>query len=161
MAIDHNVGALNQYLVNITTSPSYNKLRYDIYRTLVRLKLISAEHRGAILRFNNSIKALISKHQNIFEGLNIRYFGPIDGHDVNYIIRVLNDIKEMSGPKLLHLKTIKGKGYAPAEKAATVWHAPGKFNKITGERFIVKDNNLPPLFQEVFGQYIGRISRRE
>ena len=159
MAIDHNVGALNQYLVNITTSPSYNKLRYDIYRTLVRLKLISAEHRGAILRFNNSIKALISKHQNIFEGLNIRYFGPIDGHDVNYIIRVLNDIKEMSGPKLLHLKTIKGKGYAPAEKAATVWHAPGKFNKITGERFIVKDNNLPPLFQEVFGRTLVELAR--
>ena len=159
MAIDHNVGALNQYLVNITTSPSYNKLRYDIYRTLVRLKLISAEHRCAILRFNNSIKALISKHQNIFEGLNIRYFGPIDGHDVNYIIRVLNDIKEMSGPKLLHLKTIKGKGYAPAEKAATVWHAPGKFNKITGERFIVKDNNLPPLFQEVFGRTLVELAR--
>ena len=159
MAIDHNVGALNQYLVNITTSPSYNKLRYDIYRTLVRLKLISAEHRGAILRFNNSIKALISKHQNIFEGLNIRYFGPIDGHDVNYIIRVLNDIKEMSGPKLLHLKTINGKGYAPAEKAATVWHAPGKFNKITGERFIVKDNNLPPLFQEVFGRTLVELAR--
>ena len=159
MAIDHNAGALNQYLVNITTSPSYNKLRYDIYRTLVKLKLISAEHRGAILRFNNSIKALISKHQNIFEGLNIRYFGPIDGHDVNYIIRVLNDIKEMSGPKLLHLKTIKGKGYAPAEKAATVWHAPGKFNKITGERFIVKDNNLPPLFQEVFGRTLVELAR--
>ena len=159
MAIDHNVGALNQYLVNITTSPSYNKLRYDIYRTLVKLKLISAEHRGAILRFNNSIKALISKHQNIFEGLNIRYFGPIDGHDVNYIIRVLNDIKEMSGPKLLHLKTIKGKGYAPAEKAATVWHAPGKFNKITGERFIVKDNNLPPLFQGVFGRTLVELAR--
>lgn len=159
MAIDHNVGALNQYLVNITTSPSYNKLRYDIYRTLVKLKLISAEHRGAILRFNNSIKALISKHQNIFEGLNIRYFGPIDGHDVNYIIRILNDIKEMSGPKLLHLKTIKGKGYAPAEKAATVWHAPGKFNKITGERFIVKDNNLPPLFQEVFGRTLVELAR--
>lgn len=111
------------------------------------------------LRFNNSIKALISKHQNIFEGLNIRYFGPIDGHDVNYIIRVLNDIKEMSGPKLLHLKTIKGKGYAPAEKAATVWHAPGKFNKITGERFIVKDNNLPPLFQEVFGRTLVELAR--
>jgi len=159
MAIDHNVGALNQYLVNITTSPSYNKLRYDIYRTLVKLKLISAEHRGAILRFNNSIKALISKHQNIFEGLNIRYFGPIDGHDVNYIIRILNDIKEMSGPKLLHLKTIKGKGYAPAEKAATVWHAPGKFNKITGERLIVKDNNLPPLFQEVFGRTLVELAK--
>ena len=144
---------------DMATSPSYNKLRYDIYRTLVRLKLISAEHRGAILRFNNSIKALISKHQNIFEGLNIRYFGPIDGHDVNYIIRVLNDIKEMSGPKLLHLKTIKGKGYAPAEKAATVWHAPGKFNKITGERFIVKDNNLPPLFQEVFGRTLVELAR--
>lgn len=159
MAIDHNVGALNQYLVNITTSPGYNRLRYKVYRTLVKLNLISDKHRGAILRFNNSLKALISKHQNIFEGLNIRYFGPIDGHDVNYIIRVLNDIKEMSGPKLLHLKTIKGKGYAPAEKSATIWHAPGRFNKITGERLIVKDNNMPPLFQEVFGRTLVELAR--
>ena len=99
MAIDHNVGGLNNYLVDITTSKGYNKLRYDVYRTLRRLKLIDEAHRGTILRFNNSLKALLSKQQNIFEGLNIRYFGPIDGHDIGYIIRVLNDIKDMTGPK--------------------------------------------------------------
>ena len=107
MAIDHNVGGLNNYLVDITTSKGYNKLRYDVYRTLRRLKLIDEAHRGTILRFNNSLKALLSKQQNIFEGLNIRYFGPIDGHDIGYIIRVLNDIKDMTRPKIIHLCTIK------------------------------------------------------
>ena len=109
------------------------------------------ESKGFILRFNNSLKALIGRRQNIFEGLNIRYFGPLDGHDVGTMVRVLNDIKDMTGPKLLHLRTVKGKGYAPAEKAATEWHAPGKFNIETGERLIPNSNNLPPLFQDVFG----------
>ena len=108
MAIDHNVGGLNEYLVNITTSKSYNKLRYDAYRTLRKLNLIDDEHRGAILRFNNSLKALLTKQQNIFEGLNIRYFGPIDGHNVVNIVNKLNDIKDMTGPKILHLRS-KGK----------------------------------------------------
>ena len=106
MAIDHNVGGLNEYLVNITTSRGYNKLRYDTYRTLRRLNLIDEDHRGAILRFNNSLKALLTKQQNIFEGLNIRYFGPIDGHNVINIVNKLNDIKEMTGPKIIHLRTI-------------------------------------------------------
>lgn len=151
MAIDHNVGALNEYLIKLTTSPRYNRLRYKVYLALRRLNLVTEESKGFILRFNNSLKALIGRRQNIFEGLNIRYFGPLDGHDVVTMVRVLNDIKDMTGPKLLHLRTVKGKGYAPAEKAATEWHAPGKFNIETGERLIPNSDNLPPLFQDVFG----------
>lgn len=151
MAIDHNVGALNEYLIKLTTSPRYNRLRYKVYLALRKLNLVTEESKGFILRFNNSLKALIGRRQNIFEGLNIRYFGPLDGHDVGTMVRVLNDIKDMTGPKLLHLRTVKGKGYAPAEKAATEWHAPGKFNIETGERLIPNSNNLPPLFQDVFG----------
>lgn len=116
MAIDNNVGAFHHYLSRINTLPFYNDMRYKLYRLLVKMRLVSEQQKGAILRFNNSLKALISRHQNIFEGLNIRYFGPIDGHDVKHLVRVLNNIKDMSGPKILHVKTVKGKGFAPAEK---------------------------------------------
>ncbi len=161
MAIDHNVGGLNEYLVNITTSKGYNKLRYDLYRTLRKMHLIKEEHRGAILRFNNSLKALFSKQQNIFEGLNIRYFGPIDGHNVVNIISKLNDIKHMSGPKILHLCTIKGKGYEPAEKDPVVWHAPGCFDPKTGERRISKSATpQPPKFQDVFGHTLVELAEK-
>lgn len=161
MAIDHNVGGLNEYLVRITTSRRYNKIRYDIYRTLRKFHLISDNHRGAILRFNNSLKALLTKQQNIFEGLNIRYFGPVDGHDVQDLIKILNDIKEMSGPKILHIRTVKGKGFRPAELSATEWHAPGKFDKITGERLRPKDDQLPPLFQDVFGHTLVELAEKD
>ncbi|MCH5328230.1 MAG: 1-deoxy-D-xylulose-5-phosphate synthase [Coprobacter sp.] len=160
MAIDHNVGALNQYLIKMTTSPRYNRLRYKAYLALRKMNLITEEGKGSILRFNNSLKALIGGQQNIFEGLNIRYFGPIDGHDIGTIVRVLNDIKEMTGPKLLHLRTVKGKGYAPAEKAATEWHAPGKFNIETGKRIVANTENQPPLFQEVFGQTLLELAEK-
>ena len=160
MAIDHNVGGLNEYLVNITTSKSYNKLRYDAYRTLRKLNLIDDEHRGAILRFNNSLKALLTKQQNIFEGLNIRYFGPIDGHNVVNIVNKLNDIKDMTGPKILHLRTIKGKGYAPAEKEPTIWHAPGCFNPETGDRITVTEEQKPPKFQDVFGLTLVELAKK-
>ena len=160
MAIDHNVGGLNEYLVNITTSRGYNKLRYDAYRTLRRFNLIDEEHRGAILRFNNSLKALLTKQQNIFEGLDIRYFGPIDGHNVINIVNKLNDIKEMTGPKILHLRTIKGKGYAPAEKEPTIWHAPGCFNPATGERKSEPEGNKPPKFQDVFGHTLVELAEK-
>lgn len=160
MAIDRNVGGMNQYLVDITTSRSYNKLRYDLYRFMRKCNIISEDHRGAILRFNNSLKALLTRQQNIFDGLNIRYFGPIDGHDVKYLIKVLNDIKEMSGPKLLHIRTIKGKGYAPAEQEATIWHAPGRFNKETGERLVEKNDRMPPLFQDVFGHTLVELAEQ-
>ena len=160
MAIDHNVGGLNEYLVNITTSRGYNKLRYDAYRTLRRFNLIDEEHRGAILRFNNSLKALLTKQQNIFEGLDIRYFGPIDGHNVINIVNKLNDIKDMTGPKILHLRTIKGKGYAPAEKEPTIWHAPGCFNPATGERKSEPEGNKPPKFQDVFGHTLVELAEK-
>lgn len=160
MAIDHNVGGLNEYLVNITTSRGYNKLRYDAYRTLRKLNLIDEEHRGAILRFNNSLKALITKQQNIFEGLDIRYFGPIDGHNVINIVNKLNDIKDMTGPKILHLCTIKGKGYAPAEKEPTIWHAPGCFDPATGERKTEPEGNKPPKFQDVFGHTLVELAEQ-
>ena len=160
MAIDHNVGGMNEYLVNITTSRGYNKLRYDAYRTWRKLNLIDEDHRGAILRFNNSLKALLTKQQNIFEGLNIRYFGPIDGHNVINIVNKLNDIKDMTGPKILHLRTIKGKGYAPAEKEPTIWHAPGCFNPETGNRIVASSEQKPPKFQDVFGQTLVELAQK-
>jgi len=134
MSIDHNVGSLNSYLAHLTTSPAYNRLRYNVYLMLRRLHLVTERGRRAILRFNNSLKSLIFKEQNIFEGLNIRYFGPFDGHDVIRIVRVLRDIRDMQGPRLLHLRTVKGKGYAPAERDPANWHAPGKFDPVTGKR---------------------------
>lgn len=159
MAIDHNVGALNQYLVKITTSQVYNKLRYSLYTQLRKRNLISVDHRDSIIRFGNSLKSLLSRHQNIFEGLNIRYFGPIDGHDIEYVIKVLSDIKEMKGPKLLHIRTKKGKGYKPAEDDATTWHAPGKFNKDTGE--VIKSNNSETKrYQDVFGLTLVELAKQ-
>lgn len=161
MAIDNNVGAMSQYLVKITTSQTYNKMRYDAYRGLKKLKLINDDRRGSILRFNNSLKALLTRQHNLFEGLNIRYFGPIDGHDVGYIMKILNDIKDMKGPKLLHIKTQKGKGFKPAEESATEWHAPGKFNKDTGKRICPDDLNQPQLYQDVFGHTLVEFARED
>ncbi len=160
MAIDHNVGGLNSYLVDITTSRHYNRMRNDLYQFLKRCNIIGEEHRGTILRFNNSLKSFLSKQQNIFEGLNIRYFGPTDGHDVESIVRILQDIKDMKGPKILHLCTKKGKGFAPAEKEPTLWHAPGKFDKITGE--IIHDTapNKPSKFQDVFGHTLLELAEQ-
>lgn len=159
MAIDNNVGALSEYLVNVTTSRTYNKLRYDLYRFLKRKKIITEGGKDYILRFNNSLKSLLTKQHNIFEGFNIRYFGPVDGHDVDYLVKVLRDIKDMQGPRLLHIRTKKGKGFEPAEKYATEWHAPGKFDKETGVRIIVKNGNEPPLFQDVFGNTLLELAK--
>lgn len=161
MAIDQAVGGLSQYLVDITTSQAYNKMRYDVYRGLRKMKLINNDRRGNILRFNNSLKALLTQQHNLFEGFSIRYFGPIDGHDVDYMIKVLNDIKDMEGPKLLHIKTKKGKGFKPAEKSATEWHAPGLFNKETGERIIVHKLNEPQLYQDVFGHTLVELAEQD
>ncbi len=159
MAIDNNVGALSEYLVHITTSPTYNKLRYDLYRFLKRKKVISEGGKDYILRFNNSLKSLLTKQHNIFEGFNIRYFGPVDGHDVDYLVKVLRDIKGMKGPRLLHIRTKKGKGFEPAEKSATEWHAPGKFDKETGVRIVVRNGDEPPLFQDVFGNTLLELAK--
>ena len=144
-----------------TTSQAYNKMRYDVYRGLRKMKLINNDRRGNILRFNNSLKALLTQQHNLFEGFSIRYFGPIDGHDVGYMIKVLNDIKDMEGPKLLHIKTKKGKGFKPAEKSATEWHAPGLFNKETGERIIVHKLNEPQLYQDVFGHTLVELAEQD
>ena len=153
MAIDPINGGFSQYLVDITTSRTYNKIRYRIYTILHKLGFITEARRKRILRFNNSLKAKISSRQpNIFEGLNIRYFGPIDGHDVNNLVRVLSEIKKFKGPKVLHIITKKGKGYKPAEDAATIWHAPGKFDVSTGVRDCACKDCEPPLFQDVFGE---------
>ena len=161
MAIDHSVGGLSQYLVDITTSQTYNKMRYDVYRGLRKIKLIDESRRGNILRFNNSLKALLTQQHNLFEGFSIRYFGPVDGHDVNYLIKVLHDIKDLNGPKLLHIKTTKGKGFKPAEESATEWHAPGKFKKETGERIIVHKLNEPQLYQDVFGHTLVELAEQD
>ncbi len=151
MSIDRNVGSLNSYLAHLTTSKSYNAIRYKVYKILKRLHLVSERHKGAILRFNNSIKALLSRQQNIFEGLNIRYFGPIDGHDIQRVVRVLKDIKDMEGPRILHLRTVKGKGYKPAETDPASWHAPGKFDPVTGKRAGGCSDGKPLKYQDVFG----------
>ena len=160
MAIDSNVGAINQYLVNITTSKTYNKLRYDLYRTLRKWGVIQDRGKGFILRFNNSLKALLTRQHNMFEGFNIRYFGPVDGHDVNALVKVLNDIKDMQGPKLLHILTKKGKGFKPAEEEATIWHAPGKFDKETGQRIIQHSLDEPQLYQDVFGYTLVELAKQ-
>lgn len=161
MSIDDNVGALHSYLAQINSSPRYNRLRYKFYKLLRKFHLVGDRGKGAVLRFNNSLKSLLLNEQNIFEGLDIRYFGPVDGHDVNALIRVLNDIKDMKGPKLLHVKTIKGKGYAPAEKNPAVWHAPGRFDPVTGRRAAEDEPETSPKFQDVFGDTLLEIARAD
>ena len=158
MAIDNNVGGLSQYLVNLTTSQAYNKMRYDLYRGLKKVNIINEARRNSILRFNNSLKALLTQQHSLFEGFSIRYFGPVDGHDVSNLVRILNDIKDMKGPKLLHIKTTKGKGFKPAEESATEWHAPGKFDKNTGERFVQKTLHEPQLYQDIFGHTLVELA---
>ncbi len=152
MAIDPVVGGLSDYLVRITTSKLYNKIRYRAYHFFKKIGLLNENKKISIVMFNNSIKSFFSRQHNIFEGLNIRYFGPVDGHDVKQLIRILQTIRDFKGPKVLHIKTVKGKGFTPAEKSATEWHAPGVFDKETGMRTDTRKNMVtPPLFQDVFG----------
>lgn len=163
MAIDPIKGGFSQYLVKISTSRTYNKVRYYLYTFLSKIGLISEAGRQRILRFNNSLKAKITNKQpNIFEGLNIRYFGPVDGHDVDSLVRVLSEIKKYKGPKVLHIITKKGKGYKPAEDQATIWHAPGKFDVKTGARDCdcEQTKKTPPLFQDVFGETLLELARQ-
>ncbi|MDD3787798.1 MAG: 1-deoxy-D-xylulose-5-phosphate synthase, partial [Petrimonas sp.] len=160
MSIDDNVGGLQDYLVKLTTSSKYNKVRNKVYQTFKQKKLIDDEKKNFVLRFNNSVKSLLTRQQNLFEGFNIRYFGPVDGHNLPELIRVLHNIKNMNGPKILHIKTIKGKGYGPAEKSATVWHAPGLFNKDTGERIVKRRKDQPQLYQDVFGYTLVELARK-
>lgn len=160
MAIDRSVGGMKEYLFNLTTSNRYNQLRFKMSRILFKLGILNDERRKGLIRFGNSLKSLVAQQQNIFEGMNIRYFGPIDGHDVKNLTRVLKEIKNLKGPKILHLHTIKGKGFEPAEKEATLWHAPGKFNPKTGERHITDTVGLPPLFQDVFGNTLVELAEK-
>ncbi len=162
MSIDANVGSLNSYLAHINTSPSYNNFRLRTYQMLKHMHMVTESGKGRILRFNNSLKSMLNNEQNIFEGLNIRYFGPFDGHDIFRIVRVLQDIKNMDGPRLLHLRTVKGKGYAPAEKNPAEWHAPGRFDIATGmreEQLLKGPHKLK--YQEVFGETLLQLAKSD
>ena len=152
MSISPNVGALHRYFSELTTSVGYNKWRYKLYNMFRRKGMMDDNKKGVILRFGNALKSLISKQQNIFEGLNIRYFGPFDGNDVTKLVKVLNEIKGMRGPRILHLHTVKGQGYEPAMKNPADWHAPGKFDPKTGARR--KSSGGNPKWQEVFGNHL-------
>ncbi len=160
MAIDPLKGGFTQYLVDLTTSAMYNKWRWRFYQAAVKLHLMNDEKKQRILRRNNNWKAALSKQKsNIFTGLNIRYFGPTDGHDVVGLVRILSEIKNHRGPKVLHIITKKGKGYAPAENDQTVWHAPGEFNVSNGERLAVSGEGTP-LWQEVFGNTLLDLAKK-
>lgn len=162
MSIDNNVGALHRYLSEISTSARYNRLRYKWYKRFRKWGLIADKGKGLMLRFNNALKSLVAQQQNIFEGLNIRYFGPFNGHDVKKIVKVLQDIKDMNGPRILHLHTQKGKGFPAAEKNPAPWHAPGKFDPATGHRMAEdKPANEPPLWQDVFGDTLVEMAEKD
>lgn len=159
MSIDRSVGGMKQYLLKLNTNETYNKLRYKAAKWLHSNGMLDDNRRKGIIRLSNALKSAISHQQNIFEGMNIRYFGPFDGHDVVELVRTLRQLKDMKGPKLLHLHTIKGHGYAPAEKAATIWHAPGKFDLNTGQRIKTEDGTEPAKFQDVFGNTLLELAK--
>ncbi|MDE6549019.1 MAG: 1-deoxy-D-xylulose-5-phosphate synthase [Muribaculaceae bacterium] len=161
MSIDANVGGLHVYLSELSTSAGYNKWRSKLYKAFRRKGVVTEAGKGRIQRFANSVKSLVSGKQNIFEGLNIRYFGPFDGHDVIKIVKILNDIKDMETPRLLHLHTIKGKGYAPAEENPAKWHAPGLFDPETGEKICKDSSDSPLAWQEVFGRTLVELAHRD
>ena len=163
MSIDANVGALHKYLSDMSTSASYNRLRFKLYTMMRKHGLIADKGKGLMLRFSNALKSLVAQRQNIFDGLNIRYFGPFDGNDVTKVVKVLRDIKEMKGPRILHLHTCKGKGYAAAEENPAPWHAPGKFDPDTAKRQSEskKNDNTPPLWQRVFGETLVELAEKD
>lgn len=160
MSIDPNVGALNEYLLDLTTSKTYNKVRNEIWRILGKIDSFGHKTQQMIQKVETGIKTIVQKHSNLFEALNFRYFGPVDGHDVMYLARLLKDLKELPGPKVLHIVTKKGKGFRPAELSQTEWHAPGRFNKNTGE--IIEQKSTapkPPKFQDVFGYSLVELAK--
>ena len=160
MSIDRAVGGMEQYLLKLDTNETYNRLRFKASQWLHDKGLLNDERRKSLLRFNNALKSALAHQQNMFEGMNIRYFGPFDGNNVEELVRILRQLKDMKGPKLLHLHTKKGKGYEPAEKSATVWHAPGKFDPETGERIVQDCSNEPPKFQDVFGKTLLELAKK-
>lgn len=160
MSIDPNVGALKDYLTDITTSHTYNKFRDEVWNILGKVSKFGVNAREIISNIENSVKSMFLKHSNLFESLNLRYFGPVDGHDVNHLVHIFNDLKDIPGPKILHCITVKGKGFQQAEKDQTKWHAPGRFDKLTGEIHI-KSNATPqpPKYQDVFGQTLTELAK--
>ena len=161
MSIDPNVGALKEYLTDITTSPTYNKVKDDVWKALGKLPLGANFTREMASKVEHSIKGFINKSSNLFESLKLRYFGPIDGHNITKLVDTLKDLRDIPGPKLLHIITVKGKGYALAEKDQTVWHAPGLFDKITGEIYKKKyELPQPQKYQDVFGQTIIELAEK-
>ena len=160
MSIDRAVGGMETYLLNLDTNATYNKLRFKASQWLRERGYLNDDRRKGLIRLNNALKSAISHQQNIFEGMNIRYFGPFDGNDVGEVVRILRQLKDMRGPKLLHLHTVKGKGYKPAEEQATIWHAPGKFDPETGERLKEDTSTLPPKFQDVFGETLLELAKQ-
>jgi 1-deoxy-D-xylulose-5-phosphate synthase len=160
MSIDPNVGALKEYLTDITTSRTYNKVRDELWNVLGKLSKFGPNPQQIARKVEAAMKATLLKQSNLFEALNFRYFGPVDGHDVQHLVAVLNDLKSIPGPKLLHCVTVKGKGYALAEKDQTLWHAPGLFDKITGEIFTkVPTTPQPPKYQDVFGHTLLELAQ--
>ena len=164
MAIDPIKGGFTEYLLDITTSSTYNRWRWRLYRLAVRLHLMNDEKRQQVMRRHNNLKSILTKQpNNIFQAMNMRYFGPADGHDVVDLVRILSEIKNHRGPKVLHIITKKGKGYAPAEQDQTTWHAPGEFCVETGERKAAAKTGtaVPPLWQEIFGQQLLELARED
>ncbi len=160
MSIDRSVGGMKQYLIDLSTNETYNAIKFKVNNWLHRKGLMSDERQNGLQRLANALKSAISHQQNIFDGMNIRYFGPFDGHNVKELVRILHQLKDMKGPKLLHLHTQKGHGYAPAEKDVTTWHAPGKFDPETGERLVDKDPNKPQKYQDVFGHTLLELAKQ-
>ena len=162
MSIDPNVGALKDYLTDITTSHTYNKMKDEVWNVLGKFSKFGPHARDIIAKVENSIKSFLLSQSNMFESLNLRYFGPVDGHDVDHLVHVLNDMKDIKGPKILHCVTVKGKGYGPAENGnKTTWHAPGKFDKLSGEiHKKVDEKPQPPKYQQVFGHTIVELAEK-
>lgn len=159
MSIDRAVGGMEKYLLNLDTNATYNRLRDKVSKWLHSMGYLNDDRRKGIIRLNNALKSALSHQQNVFEGMNIRYFGPFDGNDVCETVRILEQLKNMRGPKLLHLHTVKGKGYEPAEREATIWHAPGKFDPETGERILDTADPYPLKYQEVFGRTLLELAQ--
>ena len=160
MSIDRSVGGMKQYLLNLSTNETYNAIKFKTARWFNRHGMLNDDRKKGLIRLTNAMKSAISHQQNIFDGMNIQYFGPFDGHNVKELVRILSQLKNMTGPKLLHLHTKKGHGYAPAEKDVTVWHAPGKFNPDTGERLVDNDPTKPQKYQDVFGHTLLELAKQ-
>ena len=160
MSIDRAVGGMQEYLLSLNTNETYNAMRFKVSSWLHKKGFLEDDRRRGLIRLTNALKSAISHQQNVFEGMDIRYFGPFDGHNVKELVRILRQLRGMKGPKLLHLHTQKGHGYAPAENDVTTWHAPGKFDPETGERIIKNTEGKPPRFQDVFGETLLELAQQ-